>query len=130
MQLKFVHEGRCQSLTLTTPGQFSCLYFTRVCRSARNAISAPTQGKGLTREDSLHGRSQDFPLGGGVIVFIENCSLLVNRLGRISECYIEVEQKKGEPGSLPPPPSPLAAPLVFIGSMDNHFCYILRAEYV
>ena len=63
------------------PGQFSCLYFTRVCRSARNAISAPTQEKGLTREDSLHGRSQDFPLGGGgVIVFIENCSLLVDRL--------------------------------------------------
>ena len=33
-----------------------------------------------------------------MIVFIENCSLLVDRLGRISECYIEVEQKNPQVG--------------------------------
>ena len=34
-----------------------------------------------------------------MIVFIEKCSLLVDRLGRTSECYIGVEQKgDGPPG--------------------------------
>ena len=54
-----------------------------------------------------------------MIVFIENCSLLVDRLGRTSECYIEVEQKRrrgwGGGGRGPPP---LATPLHF-------FCYVL-----
>ena len=44
--------------------------------------------------NAIQGRSQDFPLeeggGGGVIVFIEKCSLLAERLKRISECYIEL----------------------------------------
>ena len=31
--------------------------------------------------------------GGGEVVFLEKCSLLVYRLGLTSECYIEVEQK-------------------------------------
>ena len=30
-----------------------------------------------------------------MIVFIEKYSLLVDRLGRTSQCYIEVEQKGG-----------------------------------
>ena len=33
--------------------------------------------------------------GGKVIVFIEKCSLPVDRLGCTSECYIEVEQTGG-----------------------------------
>ena len=59
-------------------------------------------------EQQSRGQSQDFPLGEGVqvIVFIGKCSLLVDRLGRTSECYIEVEQKGG--GGLD---APLATPL-------------------
>ena len=41
------------------------------------------------------------------MVFLEKCSLLVDRLGHTSECYVEV-QRKG--GTAPPPP--LATPLV------------------
>ena len=39
--------------------------------------------------------------GGGKVIFLEKCSLLVDRLGCTSECYIEVEQKGGAwpPGS-------------------------------
>ena len=32
-----------------------------------------------------------------MIVFIEKCSFLVDRLRRTSECYIEVEQMAGPP---------------------------------
>ena len=32
--------------------------------------------------------------------FLEKCSLLVDRLGRTSECYIEVEEKGGGGGAL------------------------------
>ena len=39
-----------------------------------------------------------------MVVFIEKCSLLVDRLGRTSECIFEVEQKGGCPGPLLPPP--------------------------
>ena len=34
--------------------------------------------------------------------FLEKCSLLVDRLGRTSECYIEVERKGGGGGPGPP----------------------------
>ena len=46
--------------------------------------------------------------GGGRAkrIFLEKCSLPVDRLGRTSECYIEVEQKGG--GGLG---APLATPL-------------------
>ena len=33
--------------------------------------------------------------------FLEKCSLLVDRLGRTSECYIEVERKGGGGGAGP-----------------------------
>ena len=46
------------------------------------------------------GYSQDFLIwggGGGLSdFFLEKCSLLVDRLGCTSECYIEIEQKKGD----------------------------------
>ena len=44
--------------------------------------------------------------GGGRsdFFFLEKCSLLVNRLGRTSECYIEVQQKRGMPSPLGPSP--------------------------
>ena len=32
------------------------------------------------------------------MIFIEKCSLLVDRLGHTSECYIEVQQKRGGGG--------------------------------
>ena len=41
--------------------------------------------------------------GAQVIVFMEKCSLLVDRLECTSECNFEVEQKGGRP----PPPPPL-----------------------
>ena len=48
----------------------------------------------------LQGVARIFPWEGGegaqVIVFIEKCLVLVDRPGRTSECYIEVEQKRGE----------------------------------
>ena len=47
-----------------------------------------------------------------MVVFIEKCSLLVDRLGRTSECIFEVEQKGGCPGPLLPPPPPLATTLI------------------
>ena len=37
--------------------------------------------------------------GGAKRIFLEKCSLLVDRLGRTSECYIEVEQKGGGGGA-------------------------------
>ena len=39
------------------------------------------------------------------MIFLEKCLLLVDRLGHTSECYIEVQQKKGggRPGPLGPP---------------------------
>ena len=44
-----------------------------------------------------------------MIVFIEKCSLLVDRLGHISECYIEVEQKgEADPRTPLGPPSDYA----------------------
>ena len=42
------------------------------------------------------------------MIFIEKCSFLVDRLGRTSECYIEVEQKGGG-GGPPGPPSGYAS---------------------
>ena len=46
-----------------------------------------------------------------MIVFIEKYSLLVDRLGRTSECYIEVEQKVGGGGVLG---FPQATPLISV----------------
>ena len=72
------------------------------------------------------GHSQDFPfLGGGgsqVIVFIKKCSLLVDRLGRTSSCYIEVEQKGGLPPWLCPWISVFPAPVP--PSNLNTFLYL------
>ena len=44
--------------------------------------------------------------GAQVIVFMEKCSLLVDRLECTSECNFEVEQKGGQ-APAPPPPPPL-----------------------
>ena len=55
---------------------------TRTKQTLRNVFS-----------NAIQGRSQDFRLErgrGGVIVFIEKCSLLVDRLRRTSKCYIEL----------------------------------------
>ena len=38
------------------------------------------------------------------MTFLEKCSLLVDRLGRTSECYIEVQQKRGRGAGGPPGP--------------------------
>ena len=40
-----------------------------------------------------------------MIVFIEKCSLHEDRLGRTSECFIEVEQKGGKGADPLGPPS-------------------------
>ena len=45
--------------------------------------------------------------GGGA----SGCSLLVDSLGHVSECYIDVEQKWVGLGPLPPPPSTYASGL-------------------
>ena len=55
---------------------------------------------------SCKGVTRIFREGGGhVIIFVEKCSLLVDRLGHTctSECYIKVEQKEGGTGSLGSP---------------------------
>ena len=67
---------------------------------------------------STQERSQDFPWGGPEVILLEKCSLLVDQLGRTSECYIEVKQKGGPSPPGPPsgyalataisPPQPLA----------------------
>ena len=61
----------------------------------------------------FQGRSEDFLLGGGGgrSDFLVKCSLLVDRLGHTSECYIEVQQKRGGGERVPCPPPPLATPL-------------------
>ena len=41
--------------------------------------------------------------GAQVIVFMEKCSLLVDRLECTNECNFEVEQKGGQAPALPPP---------------------------
>ena len=43
------------------------------------------------------------------MIFLEKCSLLVDRLGHTSECYIEVQQK----GGTRPPGPPGYAPVLF-----------------
>ena len=42
--------------------------------------------------------------GAQVIVFMEKCSLLVDRLECTTECNFEVEQKGGQAPAPPPPP--------------------------
>ena len=47
------------------------------------------------------------------MIFLEKCSLLVDRLGHTSECYIEVQQKRGR-GIPDPLGSPLAMLLLYV----------------
>ena len=51
----------------------------------------------LQEINTNRGVARIFPWGGGgqAIIFIEKCSLLVDRWGQARECCIEVKQKRG-----------------------------------
>ena len=73
---------------------FRVLLTTKTLKHNPSDIRSESEAKSLVPPQ---GRSQDFPLGGGgnEVIFLEKCSLLVDWLGRTSECYIEVKQKEG-----------------------------------
>ena len=48
------------------------------------------------------------------MIFLEKCSLLVDRLGRTSECCIELEQKRGA--------GPLGTPLALRNCDHDNYC--------
>ena len=74
---------------------------------------------------------QDFHLGrgGAKVIFLEKCSLLVDRLGHTSECYTEVQQK----GGTRPPAPPGYAPVLFcicLHGFSNQTKILFHKKYV